>query len=1127
MAIPYRHRISFSWRFVIVLAWVLVSALPSHVHAAPHAQDNPSPPRPIPVTDVAQNLANTYHLDPTLVQAMLDAGIPAELVSQDMAAIFTEDAKAELLDDESIGEYVVQPNDRAVNGLTASLTSCNSAAFPNIYLNIGVRNDGVIVPDLTKNNFICTENGVQQNDLFNVTPPDTGSSVRLADIVFLIDASGSMGAEISAVRDRVRAFASALALSDIDYRLGLVQFGNSTSYGPNPLVFNNGNLTSDVELFRGFISQLQATGSFEPGFLALRMAVQEFDFRPGAQKVFILISDEDSDDRNKQLTIELLQANGVTVHTAVSCSSGLSQTDYCDDTSVRGMTGGILFNVVGPYDQILDTIASQTASSYLVHYRSSNPRFDATERTISCAVTTEIGADNVSCSYIPGAAPRITLSDKTIGLQSTPLAEGTTPSIEIMVTDDVAPFVQSATLFYRTTGTSTYTSVAMKSEGNGLFSVSLPPVTRPGVDFYVRATDGQLSSQLPSSDPALQPFQIAVLPNVAPTISHTPIKTASPWVGANISARINDSTNKVAEVSVYWRYAGKLMFKKLQMENDAFDRYIASIPGSVSTPLEGDIQYYIRAVDDLGVASQSGTKDEPLYVRVVLSLAVPTQDIIFVQGIDSEGSCAGANTWLKDYVSSESGNPFSPALGVGKFLHFSYDSFSLDPSTASVYTCPLPETSLNVPAYSKYDTCDGVEQAAKELKDAIDRNADHPVSIVAHSMGGLVAAYMIATNEDWAQRHINSVVTFDSPLKGVPNWKVYVKENLFSVCKRNIGDDGVAILWPNYGQSLTDLQETSTVVKAVVNAAKIIPYFYPFDATSWVEGSLVAPRETTRLNGSRSFKISNSCDAGYPEPYCAPPHPITDNHGQAWDRRYDEHGIDKAPLTVCALSHALDCTVLSGRFGLQGNAQAATSTTDPQSIELLSDVPVGATRIRITSAFEGTMRMKLVAPDGTTYGPDALGSVAAYEVADSSEAYEILDPSAGQWKIILLGIDLPTGIESATVAVMVMDVLKGNANIKPIAQAGGPYDVLVGENVTLSANFSSDADGQIVLYEWDLDGDGDFESASSTPFIETAFTEVGTKEVAFRVTDDAGDVSSASVVVHVRLHNTYLPMIDR
>lgn len=48
----------------------------------------------------------------------------------------------------------------------------------------------------------------------------------------------------------------------------------------------------------------------------------------------------------------------------------------------------------------------------------------------------------------------------------------------------------------------------------------------------------------------------------------------------------------------------------------------------------------------------------------------------------------------------------------------------------------------------------------------------------------------------------------------------------------------------------------------------------------------------------------------------------------------------------------------------------------------------------------------------------------------------------------------------------------------PVADAGGPYTVAEGGNVTLDADQSSDPDGDTLTYSWDLNGDGAFGDAT-------------------------------------------------
>ena len=510
------------------------------------------------------------------------------------------------------------------HAVDATLRECTTQNFPFVFLNVQVT--GVLPPDtdLTKDNFQCLENTVLQTELFSVTPPSGGG---LADIVILIDTSGSMGGEISAVKQNVMKFGEDLAANNIDFRLGLVQFG-ATANGGNPIVFNGGNLTDDVVLFQQFVDSLFAGGGNEPGFLALRTAVEDFNFRPGASKFFVLITDEDADSpRAKQQTIDTLVANDVEVHAHVDRFFGSSNADYClDPTSVSMQTGGTCSPVRDPLDPTLQSIIDQLGNTYRIAYRSSNPAFDGSQRDIECAINDGISAsDTISCSYFPGEAPMLELTPETKALLDTSLIDGATPSISVIASDSSPPLIQDVTLFYRTTGSTDYLSAPMLDIGGNRYETTLPSVavTEPGVDFFITATDGILTSSLPSTDPGAMPFQISVLPNVAPQITHVPIPTTAVGNDIIVVAQIIDTTNTLANNELRWRHVGDLLYNVDPMLPGASDQFVATIAGANVT--EG-IQYYLRAVDDLGVASTDATPDAPHLISLICTGAsVPIQ----------------------------------------------------------------------------------------------------------------------------------------------------------------------------------------------------------------------------------------------------------------------------------------------------------------------------------------------------------------------------------------------------------------------------------------------------------------------------------------------------------------------
>ena len=71
-----------------------------------------------------------------------------------------------------------------------------------------------------------------------------------------------------------------------------------------------------------------------------------------------------------------------------------------------------------------------------------------------------------------------------------------------------------------------------------------------------------------------------------------------------------------------------------------------------------------------------------------------------------------------------------------------------------------------------------------------------------------------------------------------------------------------------------------------------------------------------------------------------------------------------------------------------------------------------------------------------------------------------------------------------------------------------PSPAQTGRVVSFNASASSDPDGTIARYEWDLDGDGSFETDSATtPMTSRSYPSPGTVTVKLRVTDDLGVTS--------------------
>ena len=77
------------------------------------------------------------------------------------------------------------------------------------------------------------------------------------------------------------------------------------------------------------------------------------------------------------------------------------------------------------------------------------------------------------------------------------------------------------------------------------------------------------------------------------------------------------------------------------------------------------------------------------------------------------------------------------------------------------------------------------------------------------------------------------------------------------------------------------------------------------------------------------------------------------------------------------------------------------------------------------------------------------------------------------------------------------------ANLSPTAVMGGPYTGNEGSNIVLDGSGSFDPADDIVAYDWDLDGDGQYDDAAGVSVVFYT-TDDGQYDIGLRVTDDVG-----------------------
>jgi subtilisin-like proprotein convertase family protein len=79
-----------------------------------------------------------------------------------------------------------------------------------------------------------------------------------------------------------------------------------------------------------------------------------------------------------------------------------------------------------------------------------------------------------------------------------------------------------------------------------------------------------------------------------------------------------------------------------------------------------------------------------------------------------------------------------------------------------------------------------------------------------------------------------------------------------------------------------------------------------------------------------------------------------------------------------------------------------------------------------------------------------------------------------------------------------------------------PNPVAAGALVTFDASQSSDSDGHVVAYDWDLDGNGIYETTGTLPTAARSYPNVGVVSVGLKLTDDDGRFTVTHIAVLVR-----------
>jgi len=147
-------------------------------------------------------------------------------------------------------------------------------------------------------------------------------------------------------------------------------------------------------------------------------------------------------------------------------------------------------------------------------------------------------------------------------------------------------------------------------------------------------------------------------------------------------------------------------------------------------------------------------------------------------------------------------------------------------------------------------------------------------------------------------------------------------------------------------------------------------------------------------------------------------------------------------------------------------------------------------------------------------------SVAKYDLWIAHWTYDpTTSPNTGIWSSWDFWQYSNNGSVSGISGDVDLDIFNGDmyrlydafANHPPVANfIYLPTEPKAGEKVTFNASSSYDQDGEIISYEWDWNGDGDYDDYTSSPTTTFWWMEDGKYNVSLRVIDDKGAVNTTS-----------------
>jgi len=242
--------------------------------------------------------------------------------------------------------------------------------FPDISIVFDVTTfDNQPVEGLALNDVRVAENGVDQK-VIALRKIERMNRVPI-DIVFAVDRTGSMGEEISGVKENIDMIATQLGERGIDVRVGMVVFDDK--------VGEVRPLTDDLAQFKRYLDAIKVGGGGDEPENALEAlkACAGMEFRPSANRVVVLVTDASYHRAGElgfgrtELTAPLITSLLTKKELRTFCIVNPKVVGYQE---IATATGGRLYDIRGSFSDILGDFVVNITSSYVVTYRTDTRR---------------------------------------------------------------------------------------------------------------------------------------------------------------------------------------------------------------------------------------------------------------------------------------------------------------------------------------------------------------------------------------------------------------------------------------------------------------------------------------------------------------------------------------------------------------------------------------------------------------------------------------------------------------------------------------------------------------------------------------------------------------------------------